>query len=210
MKEYGNSQGRVGVSQASEFNQNADIQAPQMESYNPAHEDYNQPYIPPSQVGQGNRNYMSHQAPVGYMPQQTNFQQPMHMANQYPQQGMYGYQQQAMPNVQAMNQQAEQAQRAAALNGPNGMSAYRNLERMDQVIDQIGGIASATRADSSDVNQYAIGVAIDALHTAINVLGDVDVWMPQAKSQLTPKLQNSAIPIIKALKSYVSVIERMQ
>ena len=212
MNEYGNAQGKVGVSSASEFNQAAKIDGPQMESYNPQNDDFNQPYVPQGQMGYGNRNYAQFQSAPGQMPMQNNYQQPMQQHGQYPQMGMNGYQQQSMPNVNvaAMNAQAEEMQRNAMQSGPNGLSAYKNLEQMDNMMGTINNIGGATTSDGSDVNEYAIGVAVDALYTAINVLGDVEVWMPQAKAQLTPKLQKSAAPIIKALKSYVAVIERMK
>ena len=209
MREYGNNQGKVGVSQASEFNQSAKVEGPQMEAYDPTQDDFNQPYIPQGQFGQGNRNYANYNAAPGQMPMQQNFQQPMHNQGQFPNMGMGGYQQQAMPNSMNMNQQAEQMQRDAAQNGPNGLSAYRNLEQMDNMMGTINGISSQTTRDGSDVNQHAVSVAVDALYTAINVLSDVDVWMPPAKSALTPKLQKLAAPMIKALKSYVAAIEKM-
>jgi hypothetical protein len=210
--EYGNNMGKVQVDTASEFTQaQQNAGGARMESYNPSKNSYDQAYVPQNQFGQGNRNYMQQHAQPGQMPQQNNFQQPMNMNGGYPQQNMNGYQQQAMPNNnnQAMNAQAAAAQQNA-MNGPNGLSAYKNLEVMDGAIPSINAIAGTTTEDGRELNTHAVDVVIDSLHTAINVLDDAETWVPQAKQNMVPTLNKVGGPLKKALKSYLNAVQSMK
>ena len=44
----------------------------------------------------------------------------------------------------------------------------------------------------------------------LEALRDVNSWIPESKKEYTQKLSATAMPIIKALDAYVTLIEKMK
>lgn len=159
-----------------------------MEGYNPGEYEHDMPYTPSGRYQQAPQQQQNYYQNPGYSQQPRG----------------YGYPNQAQ-NIQQMNVLQEQAQRSQ---GPTYNDAYRNLEQYDNMLGRLGNIG-VTR-DDSDVQEYALGVAMESLHSAIKALREIEYWMPKGKEHLTPKFTQAAAPIVKGLQAYLSALERIQ
>lgn len=160
-----------------------------LEGYNPADYEHDMPYMASGRYQQRPPQPQQYYQNPGQMPQ-------------YGQQPPQGY---GQPNIQGLNYQQEQNQRAA---GPSYNDAQRNLERYDNMLNNLGHV-NVTR-DDSDVQEYALGVAMESLHSAIKALREVDYWIPKGKESLAPKFTQAAAPVLKGLHAYLAAMERIQ
>lgn len=201
-----NQEYQPGESYVEEEQQYLDGGAPTMESYNPMEDDGMMPYIPSNQQGQVNpqQNYQAsqQQAPMqGFIDLDQLGQQRMQAQQEAMQQNPNNtpnnmYQQ----NLAAMQQPV----------GPNSLSAHKNLEMLESVMDSVESIASTTRKEGDANRVYATDVALKSLHGAINTLKEIEYWIPEGKDEYVPKLKQIAKPILDALQQYTDTIERLK
>lgn len=178
--------------QAAQYDNNGAV----MEGYNPAEYEHDMPYVP------SGRYQQAPQQPQNFY-QNPGYQNPGYGG--YQNQPGYGYPNQ--PNVQQLNALQEQAQQRSR-QGPTYNDAYRNLEQYDNMLSRLGNV-TATQ-DSSDVQEYALGVAMESLHSAMKALREIEYWMPKGKEHLTPKFAQAATPVVKGLQAFLGAMERIQ
>ena len=176
--------------QAAQYDNNAAM----LEGYNPSEYDHDAPYI-----ASGRYQQKPQQRQANNYYQNPGYQQPP---------TGYGYPNQGYPpqqNMQQINYQQEQMQRSQ---GPTYADAYKNLERYDNMLNNLGHV-NVTQ-DGSDVQEYALGVAMESLHAAMKALREIEYWMPKGKEHLNQKFGMAATPIIKGLQAYLAAMERIQ
>lgn len=155
---------------------------PTMEGYDPSQISHDAPYIP-----QGMNQHL----------QYNQYQNPTGIPN-HPQQPSIDY--------RALNEQQAMAQRNAQ---PTYTEAQKNFQKMTDIVNQLNKQGIGTSADGSDVQGYALGVAIESIYTAIRTFNEIDYWLPKSKATLAPKLKQAASPIVKALQGYVNTLEKL-
>lgn len=89
-------------------------------------------------------------------------------------------------------------------------TAEENLNKMTDILKKVNGQIEQTDADSKDLKQYAIGVAIKSMRDAIRMLQEVDYWIPSGKEEYASKLKAIGNPIAKALTAYVNKVETLK
>lgn len=87
--------------------------------------------------------------------------------------------------------------------------AGKNVEVMSGALNAFNSIDQSTSA-GSDNEEYAVGVAIESIHSAIKVLKDVEYWIPTTHEGLTPKLKEIGSPIVRALSAYAEKIDQLK
>lgn len=94
--------------------------------------------------------------------------------------------------------------------GPDIHNAEAKFEKLSSIMDKVNAVAGMVDADGNSTQKFAISVAIKSLHDAIRMFEEVDYWIPQGKEMYVGKLKQIAAPIVKALKAYVSSIEKLK
>jgi len=94
--------------------------------------------------------------------------------------------------------------------GPDIQNAEAKFEKLNSIMDKVNAVAGMVDADGNSTQKFAISVAIKSLHDAIRMFEEVDYWIPQGKEMYVGKLKQIAAPIVKALKAYVSSIEKLK
>ena len=94
--------------------------------------------------------------------------------------------------------------------GPDIHNAEAKFEKLNSIMDKINAVAEMTDANGSSTQKFAISVAIKSINDTIRMFEEVDYWIPQGKEMYVGKLKQIAAPIVKALKVYVSSIEKLK
>lgn len=173
------------------------------EVYDPSADDGMMPYIPSGQTQSPQQNYQPQgQAPMqGFIDLDQLGQQPQQNVQQNQQQQQYNPNQQYQQNLANMSMTPE---------GPNALSAHKNLEIMENAMGMVQDIASTTQKEGDSNRVYATDVALKSLHGAITALSEIEYWIPEGKEEYVSKLNQIAKPIVDALKNYTDTIERIK
>jgi len=195
-----NQEYQPGESYTEEEQQFVEGGVPEMESYNPDDDDSMMPYIPSSQGSSPLTEQQ--QTPRGNNPMQgfIDLDQLGDSQSQKPQQTQQDMVNQYQTNL-AQNTQPSQ---------PTEMGAMKNLELLESVMDSVEAISNTTQKQGDSNRVYATDATLKSLHSAITALKEIEYWIPEGKEEYVPKLKQIAKPIVDALSSYVSTIERLK
>lgn len=111
---------------------------------------------------------------------------------------------------------------------PDFNNAGSKLNQMNEILSKLGGLATVnndnipnqgrpSQAPTSTLKQSVqnqqrppIDISIIYMKKTLEALRDVNSWIPESKKEYTQKLSATAMPIIKALDAYVTLIEKMK
>lgn len=111
---------------------------------------------------------------------------------------------------------------------PDFNNAGGKLNQMNEILSKLGGLATVnndniqnqgrpSQAPASTLKQAVqnqqrppIDISIIYMKKTLEALRDVNSWIPESKKEYTQKLSATAMPIIKALDAYVTLIEKMK
>jgi len=62
---------------------------------------------------------------------------------------------------------------------------------------------------NGDNERFALNKALTAFNDAINMLDNVDMWLPTGREHLANQLKPISAPISKALKAYLNKVQNM-
>jgi len=167
--------------------------AQQMESYNPMEDDGDLPYIPSLGVGKSMQPKMETKdireafVDINNMHQYTSAPKNSVDSNQKYQQTYSKYQ---------MEAQAE----------PSFTDASKKFGQMRDILSTIGQL----QPDMETNQAYAIEEASKSIRRAIEVLQDVQYWLPKGKEEYAIPLERISQPIVKALSAYAQKIDELK
>ena len=165
----------------------------QMESYNPADDDGDIPYIPTLGVGKSVQSTTPTKSINEAFIDVNNM-------NQYaatPQSGNDG--------ADKYHQTYQKYQMEANAE-PTFMDAQKNFGKMKDILGAIGQL----QPDAGSTEAFAIEAAVDSIRRTIEVLGDVKYWIPKGKEEYAAPLERIAVPILMALKAYAEKVDELK
>jgi hypothetical protein len=90
---------------------------------------------------------------------------------------------------------------------PNYGEAEKNKEKCDNLLSKIQNVLPDA---TYNIREYSTDKAIKILHDAIQMLKDIEYWIPEGKEEYINPFKKIAEPIVKALNAYVNKVEELK
>jgi hypothetical protein len=168
---------------------------PTMENYDPSADDSDLPYIPSAGF-----NRQTFQQPPKNVAMNTGFIDIDNIEKYTQPTGTQPMGQRAPLQPMPMNESG---------NGPAYPDSPDTVNAMGGVLDAFNSVDQST-TESSDVDRYAISVAIKTMSEAAKMFKEVQYWLPKDKSQYTTQLTKIGKPIADAITAYVEKIGKLK
>jgi hypothetical protein len=90
---------------------------------------------------------------------------------------------------------------------PNFGQAEKNKEKYGDMLKNIQDILPDAKYNT---NGYSTEKALKILHDSIQMLKDIEYWIPEGKEEYINPLKKIAEPIVRALSAYVDKVEQLK